>query len=735
MTTTGAPSDRLLKLGDRSIRSPKARGLAWLQKRTGRVPAAFVWRGPSAPPEAVFAPLDDGTAWAVRSSSLAEDNLHNANAGRYSTILGVTGAAKLAEAAGKVLQSAAKDQEPSPMDVIFQQMVAPKLAGVVFTRNPLTGLSEVVIEAVESLADALVSGEKTPLRWVWRGEGFTVSPPQTEWNAVVEELARAAAKLAVQFGRPADLEWAYDTKLWWLQIRPITAIAETPVYSNRISREVMPGLIKPMVWSINMPLVNAAWIGLIDEAVGTTGLTPPDLAKQFAFRSYFNMSALGRVFELMGFPYDSLEMLLGLPNTPRPSFRMSRQTLALLPRLLRFGFRLLRYQSELSSDLPEVQSRFDLLGTRTPATLTDSQLVEHIDDLRVTIGKAAVLNILTPVLANLYAGARRRLLRRNGIDEAEVNLAEGIAGLDQFDPNHQLRAIGSLLEQNRPETEVSEALASFIATFGHLSDSGNDISVSPWRETPEQILQLARQAASKPPSVRTRMSLGEARERTRSGRFMFDFLHKRAAALQLGREQVSFAYTYGYGLLRPACLELGRRLVENGSLAEADDVMFLALDEARDLLRTPRRSTELVVGRRRDYASAADALLPETIYGDSFTPLPPGTATTRVSGVGSSRGQHTAPLRIVKSSADFAKVSPGDIVAIPYSDVGWAPLFAVAGGVVAESGGMLSHSSILTRELGIPCIVSAVGAMQLPDGVRVTIDGLAGVVVVHEEEA
>ena len=53
--------------------------------------------------------------------------------------------------------------------------------------------------------------------------------------------------------------------------------------------------------------------------------------------------------------------------------------------------------------------------------------------------------------------------------------------------------------------------------------------------------------------------------------------------------------------------------------------------------------------------------------------------------------------------------------------------------LITGSSGFLG--TILTRELGIPCIVSAVGAMQLPEGARVTIDGLAGVVVVHEEEA
>ncbi len=66
---------------------------------------------------------------------------------------------------------------------------------------------------------------------------------------------------------------------------------------------------------------------------------------------------------------------------------------------------------------------------------------------------------------------------------------------------------------------------------------------------------------------------------------------------------------------------------------------------------------------------------------------------------------------------------------IPFSDVGWTPLFAKAGAVVAESGGMLSHSSIVAREYGIPCVVSVPGAMRIEDGTMLTVDGYSGEVV------
>ncbi len=69
---------------------------------------------------------------------------------------------------------------------------------------------------------------------------------------------------------------------------------------------------------------------------------------------------------------------------------------------------------------------------------------------------------------------------------------------------------------------------------------------------------------------------------------------------------------------------------------------------------------------------------------------------------------------------------------IPYSDVGWTPLFARAGAVIAESGGILSHSSIIAREYNIPAVVSVKHAMNLRDGELVEVDGYKGLVYLKE---
>ena len=69
------------------------------------------------------------------------------------------------------------------------------------------------------------------------------------------------------------------------------------------------------------------------------------------------------------------------------------------------------------------------------------------------------------------------------------------------------------------------------------------------------------------------------------------------------------------------------------------------------------------------------------------------------------------------------KIEEGDVLVIPFSDSSWTPLFSKAKAVISQSGGILSHCSIIAREYGIPAVVSVKEALQIEDGTKVTVDG------------
>ncbi len=522
--------------------------------------------------------------------------------------------------------------------------------------------------------------------------------------------------------------------MWWLQIRPITGIGDVRVFSNRISKEVLPGLIKPLVWSVNVPVVNRAWIRLFTEAIGDNDLQPEDLAEVFAYRAYFNMGAIGDIFELMGMPRDSLESLLGLPPGPeQPKMKPSRRTIMKTPRLAAFAVSRARYGGRIDKTLPQLRRRFRQLDSDL-TDMTDDDLLSSVDQLMDVSSDAAYSNIVVPLLANLYTAVLRRRLARRNIDLEQLDISVAGDHHTETDPNVELDRLATTIAAHGADSVATkDHLDVFLQRFGHFSDSGNDFSVATWAEHPELVLRLAA----------ARGGLVQRGERatwddiaTKLGPFTkatTDPIRRRALAYQVRRDHVSSLYTYGYGLFRGYFRELGRRLAERGLLVEPDDIMFLSLDQVREAV-AGRLSVDdaraSVSGHKAALERVADLDMPEVIYGDQFIPAAPSAPDGRLAGVATSRGHYQGPIRVVNGIADFDKVQDGDVVAIPFSDVGWTPLFAKAGAVIAESGGMLSHSSIVAREYGIPCIVSVPGVMRLDDGAIVTVDGYRGEVVV-----
>ncbi|MGV8967232.1 MAG: PEP/pyruvate-binding domain-containing protein [Cellulomonas sp.] len=112
-----------------------------------------------------------------------------------------------------------------------------------------------------------------------------------------------------------------------------------------------------------------------------------------------------------------------------------------------------------------------------------------------------------------------------------------------------------------------------------------------------------------------------------------------------------------------------------------------------------------------------------------------GESPATLTGTPGSRGSATGTARIVRDRGDFARVRPGDILVCPWTDPGWTPLLRIAGGVVTETGGVLSHAAIVAREQRIPAVLGIPNVTTtLPDGTTVTIDGTAGTVTTTRAE-
>jgi pyruvate,water dikinase len=757
----------------------KAARLHWLRRHGFAIPETFVcpWRthtlylaDPSAARrsvEAALAPvIRPATLYAVRSSADVEDETAHSFAGQFTTVLRTQGLQAVVDAVQTVWDAArapgveayrrGRAAPPVRMAVIVQEMIEPVVAGLAFSRHPLTGMDEVVVEATRGSAETLASGGDDPLRWVYKWGAWLAQPTAAvDLQSIVEQVVAGTRAIAAAYGAPVDLEWAFDGhRLYWLQLRPMAPARPIPVYSNHIARGMLPGIILPLVWSFNIPLVNGAWVRVFTEMIGPNDIRPEELARSFAYRAYFNMAAVGRVFELVGMPRESLELLMGLGGrgAERPRFRPSARTYRLLPRLLRFAAGKWRFGAQIGRALPALRRQIEALRAADLPAKEGTAFLAHVDRLFTTVQEVAYFNIVTPLLMHVYDRLLAAALARSGMTPADLDMTAGLAELDRLDPNRGLVRLRTLAAALPPAARAAAEqgdlaalagapggaafgaeLAQFLAQFGHLSDNGNNFAAVPWRETPDLVLRLAAQPVDPAPPAR-RQTYAHLRVPLLR-RPWLNLVYGRARQFRLHREEISSLYTLGYGLCRDAFLALAQRLVALERLATADDIFYLTWAEVRELTQGAMTDAAGRIALRRQEAQVAqDISPPAVIYGDAPLPLmqPAGHL---LHGVPVAAGSFRGRARAVRGLGDITNLAQGEALLIPYADIGWAPLFQRAGAVVSESGGLLSHAAIVAREYGIPAVVSVEGACRLADGWEVTVNGDRGEVILHDGPA
>jgi len=713
--------------------------------------------------------LNPEKSYAVRSSANMEDTLEFSFAGQFKSILHVKGFDNIMHSVWSIwatvdsdvvesyLGKSGKRMDDLEMAVIIQEMVNPVISGVAFSKNPTTGMNEIIIEAVHGDGSALVQDGCTPYRWVNRWGKWVSIPSEVEISmSLAEEVARGTRHIADQFAKNVDLEWVYDGKeIFWVQMREITTIKDTQIYSNKMAREMLPGVIKPLIWSINIPLVNGAWINILSELIGKNDLTPEKLAKAFHYRAYFNMETLGSVFNRLGLPQESLEMMMGIESeeSRMPSFKPNPKMMVLIPRLVGFMFDKLRFSQKIRRFLPVIEAAYRKYKLENVAQLDESTLVSKIDELFVLSQKLAYFNIVGPLLMMFYSGVLQGQLKKVGIDYKDFDLLIDANDLVRYDPNPHFKRLNEIFNKLDSHTQVKilsnsfqafqrmegisefqEAVYNFMDHFGHLSDSGNDFSKVTWREKPELILNLIANYQSTEEKIVKVMSYERVPFRG-FHRWVVSHIYRQTREFMLYREQISFVYTFGYGLFRDYFLGLADHFVRRNVIDKPADIFCLYYSEIKEIVESDTISKnyrEMIEKRKLEMEKSEDYYLPPIIFGDHVAPIC-ANDLRKLTGVSTSGGYYTGKVKVVNGIADFHKIEKGDILVVPFTDVSWTPLFASAGGVISESGGMLSHSSIIAREYKIPAVVSVDGATLLEDESLVTVDGYKGEVIVHDD--
>jgi pyruvate,water dikinase len=596
------------------------------------------------------------------------------------------------------------------MDVIVQRMIRPELAGVAFTVNPLTGAQQVVIEACAGLADELLAGQVEPLS--------SEHPLVRKYSG---EIQRTALDVMRHFGAPQDVEFAVaDGDVYVLQARHITRIhfaAEIGEWTTADFRDggVSSRVCSPLMWS----LYEMIWDHSLKGTLRELHLFGDDFqaARMFFGRPYWNVGAVKQCLSrLPGFVEREFDADLNVEIKYDGDGRRTPVTLGgvlrALPTVLAIR-RFFRNQARaagayLSGGYEAIARRYE-----PPARDVETSFRRLVERDYFALECCYFRTIFAASLAKLD-------FKMSFPDADYASLMAGLPPMRHMEPVRALREMAA-----RGERDVTPLLGPFC----HHYRMGLDVLAPRWdedrafveslldsafdargvdRADPRAVYEQARAAALARLAFWRRRRFRRKLDRLRQ----FVWL----------REQMRDLSSRMYYLIRRHALAIARRR------GLGDDVFFMTFREifaddrssiaaGRDLYRSFRHfDAPNEIGARYAYGGAARA----------------GGALV---GIGASPGTARGVARVAHSVQQAVSVEKGAIVVAPFIDPGWTPVFDRVAGVVAETGGLLSHAAVICREYGIPAVLGVPAATRrILDGQVVVVDGGQGRVALAERQ-
>ena len=338
--------------------------------------------------------------------------------------------------------------------------------------------------------------------------------------------------------------------------------------------------------------------------------------------------------------------------------------------------------------------------------------------------------------AALLGGLPLKTSEINAAIRALADLANARTSTREMLRSHPHGARLAALEREPEAADLRDALRGFLDRYGCRTAVGQTPmpSYPAWHAVPEDALATVAAMLDLPPRDETSVPADLLPELIRSAAPARNAEAKLAAAVAvyrsfwLAREDSLYFFEEMVERVRVLAKAIAGDLVRTGTLDDADDVLFLRLDELSEFVESPEADAATKLRRLAAKRRAAW----EALRDDSARDARQASGGT-LTGTGASGGVARGRVRVVRSAAEFDRLRVGEVLVCRATNPAWTPLFAIATAVVTETGGTLSHAAIVAREYGIPAVMSCLGATgDLPDGTLVSVDGTAGTVSILE---
>ncbi|MBB32899.1 MAG: hypothetical protein CL455_04555 [Acidimicrobiaceae bacterium] len=554
-----------------------------------------------------------------------------------------------------------------------------------------------------------------------------------------------------------------------------------PIYTRGNAGEVWPEVAYPLTITLTrivgeeasaLAAINAGVISRNDILEG-----PSCFGGVFAGYMYLNLS-FGRMIAIRtpGTTIEKSDATYYGSEEQAPAYTPHKDDKNFLAsiKLVRYGWKMLR--TEEISCLPKDRQLVQEWQERLPTILkaTDQELVSSLREIM-----QPAMELFTNHLdITGQAGGAVQLL--STICEERLNdrslaltLLGNLGDVDSAVPSFALWELGQMVAKNPTLTTAFDQGTSglekrlrqledcqdfmsqfdlFLDQFGSRGPNEWETACETWGTEPESVLVLIDRMrfadSNKSPSVRAgklshnrEQALSDARSRLKGlGLWLFNKSFHASVLFSQARERSKTTIIDLIHVARLISRELAQRTASQRENGELIDLWFVLETELDEYIKNPTEFNTKISDRKNVRNELSKRIPPFIFEGDlpdpSTWPLreeqdlkkyPTLRVGDILEGFGGCPGVAEGTARIVKDPTNPGTLGPGDILVAPLTDPSWTPLFVPAEAVVVDVGGQMSHAVIVSRELGMPCVVAVTDATQIiKDGSQIRVNGTSG---------
>ena len=609
----------------------------------------------------------------------------------------------------------------------------------------------------------------------------------------LNEIKNILTRLYSHFNAYQDIEFAVkNNELYLLQTRPITTVSiadssgERIIWDSSNIIESYPGITSPLTFSFIRDVYAAVYrqfagiMGVNDQTIQENSPVFENMLGLLNGRVYYNLLSWYRALAMLpGYALNAefMEKMMGVKE---------RFELKGLPKRSKFSERLrvlnmVRIMLKNLRQLPKMsrnfQADFNLKMVEYEAIDLNQKSAFELIELYVNFEQTLLKKWKAPLVNDFYAmvyfGVLQKLTLKYKLDEngnLHNDLLCGSEDIISVEPMHRCLKIAQLIkadtnsrelflsqsptEINRRKLELTQEIQteieSYLAKFGNRCVGELKLETITYTDNPAAFLKIIQSYVKQDISeVKTnhseklRANAEKHVAQKLKGKFRkkwtFNYVLKKARTLVSGRENLRFERTRGFGMVRKLFLAIGSQFAAEQLIANQRDIFYLTKSEIFDIIKGTSVTTDiqaLIQLRKEEQLAQVDLPTNEriTTYGnvhvgnDFAQNIQEAITDGDLQGIGCCAGIIRGEVQVVADPTEIEQLN-GRILVTSSTDPGWVPLFPTASAILVERGSLLSHSAIVSREMGKPCIVGITGLLaSLKTGDIVEMDGTTGIV-------